>query len=75
MEIIFLLISIILSIVFIYLIGRIVHDTHSQLVRAYKRNEEFIYFHLFMAIMLSLVFFITLCAFNNTFWHLPYYFK
>lgn len=71
MEIIFLLISIIVSILFIYGIGRTL-NTHKELIRYYKDDALNIIFHSFFGIMLVLMIFISLCAFNNTFWHLPY---
>ncbi len=74
MEILFFLISILSSISLCYLIGRIEHS-HSSLIRAYKSSNFLLDFHLLMVILLTMVLFITLCAFNNTFWHLPYYSK
>jgi hypothetical protein len=71
MEIIFLLISLVITLAFIYGIGRTL-NTHSQLLRAYKTSEFLGVVHFFLGIMLMMVLFMTLCAFNNTFWHLPY---
>ncbi len=71
MEILFLFISIIITIVSIYVLGRTVHS-HSSLIRAYKNSELLLQFHLILGIYLTMVLFVTLCAFNNTFWHLPY---
>ena len=71
MEIIFLLISVVITLVFIYGIGRTL-NTHRQLLRAYKTSEFLGIMHFFLGITLMMVLFMTLCAFNNTFWHLPY---
>jgi len=71
MEIFFLLIAIILSISMTYMIGRS-FESHKSLINTYKQNEELFVFHFFVTLMMVVVLFITLCAFNNTFWHLPY---
>lgn len=71
MEIIFLLISLVITLAFIYGIGRSL-NTHRQLLRAYKTSEFLGVAHFFLGIVLMMVLFITLCAFNNTFWSLPY---
>lgn len=69
MKIIFLLISLVISLAFIYGIGRTL-NTHSQLLRAYKTSEFLCGFHIILGLMITMVLFITLCAFNNTFWNL-----
>ena len=71
MEIIFLLVSVLLTMLTIYSIGRITYS-HKQLISAYKRPNHLIEIHLALGAILVLVLFITLCAFNNTFWHLSY---
>ena len=71
MEIIFLLISLVVTLAFVYEIGRTL-NTHRQLLRAYKTSEFLGIMHFFLGITLMMVSFMTLCAFNNTFWHLPY---
>lgn len=71
MEIIFLLISLIITLAFVYGIGRTL-NTHRQLLIAYKTSEFLGVMHLFLGAVLMMVLFMTLCAFNNTFWHLPY---
>ena len=71
MEIIFLLTSIIITIISIYLIGRLLY-TRKGLIRAYKTSEDLVMLHSVLGLTLICVIFMTLCAFNNTFWHLPY---
>lgn len=71
MEIVFLLISILITLIFVYLIGRILH-THKGLINAYKRSDSLLFFHFVMGILMVMVLFVTLCAFNNSIWHLPY---
>lgn len=71
MELIFLFISVIITLISIYLLGRIV-NTHDQLLRSYKTDEFLFLVHLLMGVVLATMFFIILCAFNNTFWNLPY---
>ncbi len=60
---------------FIWFTGRLVFDTNKELLEAYKTSEFLATIHLFVGIMLIGVFFILLCACNNTFWHLPYLIK
>jgi len=71
MELIFLLIAIITTMIFVYVVGRSVYS-HKELMDAYKSSEDLRGIHLFAGLVLILVIFITLCAFNNTFWCLPY---
>lgn len=71
MEIIFLLISLVITLAFIYGIGRTLY-THSQLLRAYKTSEFLVVVHFLVGIVFMMALFMILCAFNNTFWHLPY---
>jgi hypothetical protein len=75
MEIIFLIISIIITGLFIWFTGRLVFNTNKELLEAYKTSEFLAAIHLFVGIILIGVFFLTLCACNNTFWHLPYLIK
>lgn len=70
--ILFLSISILFSILSIYGICRIVHNSHKDVIRAYKRSPILLECHIVMGILLTMVIFITLCAFNNTFWHFKY---
>jgi putative exporter of polyketide antibiotics len=72
MEILFLIISIILTILAICSVNRLAGDTNKQMIKAYKDSEELLYTHFMLGLLLVLTLFITLCACNNTFWHLPY---
>jgi hypothetical protein len=72
MQIIFLIISLILSGLIFYSIGKKVYHTHKQFLKALKYNEDLQAIQLMCIIILTLLFFITLCACNNTFWHLHY---
>ena len=56
MEIIFLLISLVITLAFIYGIGRTL-NTHSQLLRAYKTIEFLGVVHFFLGIVLMMVLF------------------
>jgi uncharacterized membrane protein YdjX (TVP38/TMEM64 family) len=70
MEIVFLIISVILTVLCIWVIGRLVFDTNKQLLNAYKTSEFLGTVH--FLILIITILFATLCACNNTFWHLPY---
>ena len=72
MEFIFLAIAILLTVSAIYLIGLSVFDTYEKLIEAYKTSEMLHIMHIFIGIILIATIFLTLCAANNTFWHLPY---
>jgi len=69
MVIIFLIISILLSIIMIYIIGRSL-NTHQELISAYKTSDFLGIIHLGLGVLLALTFLILLTALNNTFWHL-----
>jgi len=71
MEIVFFIISVIVTFLLIWGIGRTVFDTNNQLIRAYK-SELLGIIHSMLGILMIAILFITLCACNNTFWHLPY---
>jgi len=71
MEFVFLVIAIIMSLSIVYGVGRTLYS-HKQLIREYKTNELLVSMHLMFGIVLIMTIFITLAAFNNTFWHLPY---
>jgi len=73
MEIIFLLIAIILSALFVYGLGRLFY-THSQIINVYKTEKDIADFHAVMLLMASFGIFIVLVGLNNTFWKLPYLF-
>ena len=73
MEILFILISLILSVIFTYITSRIFF-TNKELLQAYKENIDLTVVQLILALMLASSLFITLAALNNTFWHLPYLF-
>jgi hypothetical protein len=72
MEIVFFIISVIVTFLLIWGIGRTVFDTNNQLIRAYKTSDFLGTVHLMFGILLITILFVTLCACNNTFWHLPY---
>jgi len=79
MEILFIIISLLMVVVFILTIVMFVHGSWSQTRRAIKRyfsdDGGFLGILLiFLGIMLTMIFFITLCAFNNSFWHIDYMF-
>lgn len=69
MEILFLVISLLLTVIIVYGIGRM-FCSHNQLVEAYKKDEFLRGFHFMLGILLTTVFFITLVTFNNAYWHL-----
>ena len=71
MEIVFLILALIITLITIYLIGRMVY-THKQLINAYKTSSDLAIAHIIIGITYWLFMFLILCAFNNTFWHLPY---
>jgi diacylglycerol kinase len=71
MEFVFLLISIIFTLLVVYLIGRL-NYSHQGLIRAYKTSEFLFPIHLIFGVLMIMLIFMTLCAFNNTFWGLPY---
>jgi hypothetical protein len=72
MEIVFFIISVIVTFLLIWGIGRSVFDTNNQLIRAYETSDFLGTVHLMFGILLITILFVTLCACNNTFWHLPY---
>lgn len=71
MEIVFLIVSLIITFLMIYGIGRTMYS-HKQLLIKYKTDEILVTFNLFFGIMLVCVIFVTLCAINNSIWLLPY---
>ncbi len=71
MEFVFIIISLVVSLLIVYGIRRLVYND-AQLIRAYKSSEVLSMYHTLMGLLLVSMIFITLCAFNNTFWHLPY---
>ena len=71
MELIFLAISIIMTITLVYLTGRLVFG-HRELIRVYKTSGFLGVTSFILGILMVMVFFITLCAINNTFWNFPY---
>lgn len=71
MEIVFLVSSILVTLIIVYSIGRLVH-THKGLINAYKRSDMLLFFHFALGLILVMLIFVTLCAFNNSIWHLPY---
>jgi hypothetical protein len=73
MEILFLVISLLLTVIIVYALGRMFFS-HNKLVEAYKKDEFLCGFHFMVGLFLTLIIFIALMGCNNTFWHLPYYF-
>jgi len=71
MEIVFLVISILISVSAAYLLGRTMYS-HKGLIRTYKTSEFLFMYHMILVIFMIMTIFVTLCAFNNTFWMLPY---
>ena len=74
MEIVFAIIALILGTGVCYTAGRLACDSHAQWWRFTKSDELQLYMYVFITLMMSVIIWITLGAFNNTFWHLPYYF-
>ncbi len=72
MEIVFFIISVIITGLMIWGIGRSVYDSNKQLIRVYKTSDFLSMFHFMIGTLFVTILFITLCACNNTFWHLPY---
>lgn len=58
----------------VWFIGMLACDSNKQLIRLYKESDTLGIIHFMLGILLTTVLFATLCACNNTFWHLPYYF-
>lgn len=71
MEPIFLFISIVITLIVIYVIGRLVF-THKQLIETYKTNIHLVFIHSIFGILMTMAIFMLLCAINNTIWHYPY---
>ena len=71
MEFVFLVISIIVGLLSVYGVGRSM-NSHKELIRIYKTDEDVLSMNLFICILLACIVFVTLCACNNTFWLLPY---
>lgn len=73
MEIIIVVISIIITFIIIYGIGRSL-NTHDELIKMYIGDPLIVKFYIFSGLILFIILLLTLFAFNNTFWHLPYLF-
>lgn len=71
MEVIFLLVAVVTTLLSIYMLGRTLF-THKELITAYKTSEFLGIFHLFLGLVVIMLLFVTLCAINNTFFQLPY---
>ena len=71
MEIVFLVLSLIVSLSMIYVIGRTFYS-HKKLLLEYKMNDLLVLSHTMIGIVLCAVIFVTLCAINNTYWIMPY---
>ena len=74
MEIIFLVVSIVITIGSMWVIGRLVYPSNQKLLQAYKTSFPLITIHFIFGVMMMSLIFLLLAAFNNTFWHLPYLF-
>ena len=73
MEIVFAVLSIIITLGVIYGMGRLVYN-HKQLIRAYKESDFLAGIHFIMGLNIAILIWIMLIAFNNTFWYLIYLF-
>lgn len=71
MEIVFLIISLIITFLVIYCIGKMIYP-NKNLLSVYKNDGFLILYNLYIGIILCGIIFATLCALNNTFWLLPY---
>jgi hypothetical protein len=71
MVILFLIISLLISLGFVYCIGRLMFS-HIELINIWKIDIILFCFHLMGVFMITIVIFVTLCAINNTFLHIPY---
>lgn len=71
MEIVFLLISITITLLLIFGVG-ISFYSPKQLLIEFETNDILIITHLLFGAILICTFFMTLCGLNNTFWLLPY---
>jgi len=69
MEIVFVLIAIIASLITIYSLGKVNYD-HKGLIDLYKESDFLFLIHFFLGAIMTMLFFVTLCASNNTYWHL-----
>lgn len=79
MEILFAIIALIMAAGFILLIFLFAYGTWKQTKRAIKRqftdDDGLLGLLLvFMGLMIAMTFFITLCALNNSIWHIDYMF-
>ena len=77
MEFVFGLIGLLVSAGILTLIPYMVYDNWADAKRALKRqfnDDDGILglLYIVMGLLLAMTIFITLCAFNNTFWHLDY---
>lgn len=75
MEIVFGFLALILSILTPLWISRLVYGSWSEVFKAYYTSEFLLAGHIICSLMLWSTLFITFCAANNTFWHLPYLLK
>ena len=58
----------------VYSSGRMVYDTKEQVIESIKSSKSLRLNIIIIGITVVGVMFMTLCACNNTFWHLPYLF-
>jgi len=73
MEILFLILSIIGSLGFVYGIGRMMYS-YKELIEFYKEWVEIFIFHIIITFLLTTMIFFVLCAINNTIFHYEYMF-
>lgn len=70
MQLILLTISIVITLLIFYGIGRAVTNSHKEMIRHYRESSFLVITHIILSLLMILLLFVTLCAFNNTFWHL-----
>ena len=72
MEILFFIISALLSLSISYGMGRWVIGTHKELMEAFDKDSFLLPLQIFWGICNLFILFILLIGLNNSFWHLPY---
>ena len=77
MEFLFILIGLLFGVLMITIIPMLADDRLTSFKKAFihqfkNKEDVFIMFNVWFVIMLSFIVSITLCAFNNTFWHIDY---
>ena len=72
MQLIFLTISIVITILIFYGIGRAVTNSHKEMIRHYRESSFLVISHIILSMLMIILLFGTLCAFNYFFWHLSF---